>query len=419
MTDNISNYLNYDLKGVAADLMGRCPDDAIHNEVSLTKHIDEAPNNFTPQMRDWYTCHVSPVRALALQQIKSNYETKIVSDPLLEARINQIENDKLENINHEVEMFSQIDEVMEINKKRVESLRKYEAFKAAENRDAEPPLGNKYYGGLFIVAVIEAVVNFESFLSIPKVSPFFASGLALLVFLAVAYSAHVYGKMFKQNKMLFGATASASERRINIKEFTISTFALTIAMLIVGWGRYYFFGTELMTATLTIGGSKTSFYVQMSATMLANILIWSLGVLWSMRWHDSVPGFTESRATAESLNKIYRKLVKVHLTDRIMKHTAEAKDKIEKERNREKDFQQKFDKYAEMRMTFEKIKAKDKEVLGLLNEYRTQLISLVKKNPTTIFISHDVFVNVENAGFELKRLIPSQYSELELNLKYV
>jgi hypothetical protein len=117
-TDDIPNglreYLNVDLNPngpIRQGLLSGLTSEGKQRHFRLTPNLSEHPAGLTDVMLQWYQAHVGPRRLLALQALKSRFESDTtvdgVSGFLLESELDSIEQQKFHNIKAEIDQFEQ------------------------------------------------------------------------------------------------------------------------------------------------------------------------------------------------------------------------------------------------------------------------------------------------------------------------
>jgi hypothetical protein len=150
--------------------------------------------------------------------------------------------------------------------------------------------------------------------------------------------------------------------------------------------------------------------------MLGNVLVYLLGLLWSLLKHDSIPEFAELRYELARAQKKLVAAFEKYLTRRNQQHFQKAlKDKSQTERFEES--QKKLEGYPQARQHFTKLKNKDAEVLALFKEYRNRLLAKLKADPNPRSLQVD---DVRIAEFEtLLRMSADQYASVPLEMRYL
>jgi hypothetical protein len=265
------------------------------------------------------------------------------------------------------------------------------------------------YAGLLSVVVVEGLINFESFLSIPGFTPAFATGSTLAVALFIAYAAHVHGWFIRQFKELMGGTVGATSKRSNWMQFSLATSLLLVALGLVYWGRYNFLRGTLIEAAV-LGASALSAWLQLGGGMLGNIGVYLFGVIWSARSHDPMPGYMEARIEKEKLERAYNARRAKAVGKRAQVHIQRASKQAEAKRNAERALRS-GPNYTENRALFDRLHAKDLEVLSTFGTYRTQLVGAIRENGRNARFDYD-------DGTQQKQLTPEEYLGEELRMRY-
>ena len=157
-------------------------------------------------------------------------------------------------------------------------------------------------------------------------------------------------------------------------------------------------------------------FLQFGGAMLGNFIVYLLGLLWSLVKHDSMPGFSEARY---ELSRVQKKLLAAfdkHLTRRNQQHFQSAARQQQVTARLEESQCTQLEGYRKAREQFLLIKDRDGQVVALLREYKTRLISQIKaKKAIHWFHVDDVRIAEMTSTIKLS---PDQYAAVPLELRY-
>ena len=150
--------------------------------------------------------------------------------------------------------------------------------------------------------------------------------------------------------------------------------------------------------------------------MLGNFMVYLLGFLWSLVKHDSVPEFSEKRYELSRFQQRLLAAFDKHLTRRNQQHFQKAAKRLQEVTKVEEAQRNKLENHGQMRETFASLRDKDAQVTALLKEYKTRLLSQIKKSKNECWFQVDD-VRVAEMRTTI-RLSPDQYSAVPIELRY-
>lgn len=422
---SLERYLALDVSRkseAATDLFDGLGMEANHQVIALTPILTSGePSFLTPTMAGWYSSVVQPLRGPALSEVTADFQSLSTADGskgmLYESERDRLEHTKFREIAGEREAFFQNKEVSFVREEIAKKKTEYESLKAQNGREAIKRTAVFYAIVMACFMTPEFLINWDSSLKIPGFTPAYASGLVLIVAISFAFSAHSVGKIIKQRKELFGGHVGRMEKSKSRYELIFSLLLFFIGMAAVAWGRWFFIRDALLEKSILRGGGLDwTDFLQFGGAMLGNLMVWLLGVLWSVIKHDSVPGFSELREQLERLQMRQMALFETYLTRRNQQHIQNAHKQHERLNRAETAQKQNLEGYNVVRGDFAKLRQKDEQVLALFKEYRSRLISKLKseKNPR-YFLYDDVTKSDVDSHV---RISPDQYGTLAIDLKY-
>lgn len=405
-------------------LLSRVEREATQDEIALTDIAGDTPAHFTPEMLAWFHDHVAFHRGDALEDLKKRFAADRphngASTCIIEAEREQVEDEFLRErrtLRRDYLLNRRAD------RERLVSLRRDEEQAKLEYVDLKADLGREpiehkpgiYFGGLFCVGIAEALINFESFASLPWATPFLATGLTLLVGAAIALAAHLHGKLLKQYRSYFDHHVDPGKRWVAVRMFGIGTSAFLTALASVYYARdAYLAQTMLVDASLGGEGDGGHVLWLVAGSLIGNILVYLVGVILAYMLHDENPRFPELRAVLAKLTARRDALARVldEEEQRIMKAAeTRRKHRLEELRSRN-NAQRSAPRYAGNRTLFESLAGQDARVLGALDAYRIALCQQVRARKGHFIRADDMEPDVKH------HLTPAQYQQLGLALKH-
>jgi hypothetical protein len=389
---SLENYRQLDLSpdgDVCADLLSRVQREARFPEITLTaEHNADAhtPPFLTGEMGQWYRSRISSDRSQALAELDAQFKqirTRHGQEGVfLEAEFDRNAQDKWENVRAEFDQYSESEDARKLAANLEDAHRGYERKRAANGgEESQAWVRYRYLGALFLIAVPELFLNFQSSMRTIGLaglnSPALAAGLTVLLALGIAFSSHVIGVCIHQWGDRFGGDVGRKEKLHSLRFFSFGWSLFFLVIAIVSYGRYLLFADDLERAILmgrtTTGGAL----LQVGYTVGGNILVWLIGIVISMQAHDKVDGLGEAKRAYDLAHKRYASRRR-ELEERKERHINTEQKKNEKLREFERRELQPIPEYANLRQRVESLAAKDNAVLALLEGYRLALLGLIK-----------------------------------------
>lgn len=374
--------LSLEISGtLARELLAQAQEEASQTDIRLTSehyaNVDN-PSNCTPRMAAWYQRHIAALRRAAIADVRADFDKSKygqgVSGFFYEFERDRIEAEKFTNIRTEREAFqadnAAIQLIEEYNSVRAD----YESKKADKGRDALEWRPVTYWLALTLVGVIEAFINWESFLRIPNFTPFFATGLVVLVAIAFMWSSHIVGRIIKQYRELLGGYVAATDRWSTWRELSIGVVLFLLAMGAVVWGRWFFLSDVILRRQALGETSGLTDYIEFSGSILGNLIVYFVGVVWAYWKHDAVPGFAELRRRLGKLQVRQTAMFRKLLQGRTQRHILNERRKQEELLRRDGEQRSQLRNYTQLRPNADFLLQKDAQVTSILTEYRSRLI---------------------------------------------
>lgn len=380
--------LNLEITGpLARELLEQVEAEAAQTDIRLTSahnaNIDNA-SNCTPRMVSWCQRHIVAARRAAIAAVRADFDNakfgKASSGFVYELERDKLEADKYSAIRTERDTFQANRRAMELVESYTKARGAYEKMVSEQGREALRWEPISYWAVLSLVGVVEALINWEAFLKIPNFTPLFATGLVILVAIAFMWSSHIVGRITKQRRELFGGYVARTDRWSAGQELSFGIVLFLLGVGAVAWGRWFFLSEVMMRRHALGETSALSDYFEFGGSILGNLIVYFIGVVWAYWRHDAIPGFAESRRQLEKLQAkqvaIFRKL----LEDRTQRHILNERRKQEELSRRDQGQRTELRNYAQLRLNADFILQKDAQVIAVLTEYRSRLVDAQRKN---------------------------------------
>ncbi len=383
------------------------------------------PGWLTPAMSSWYMVNIAGSRVAAITEIANGFR----EDQSLEGNAKSIyleaERDRVRTKGTKA-AIAETERFLHANKELIEQhdqrRQEYNTLKARMGRE---PVRTKvwlYVIILFALVLLEAFINFESFLRVPYItSPFLATGATMAVALGIAFAAHFHGTVVRQWHFLFSpqeADRQGHQARFKdaLRRLAIGSLLLSLALLMVGGSRYYYLRDYILQAQI-LGTSAPSMLGGIVFMLFGNMVAYVVGLSVAYGMHDPNPLYAECdrelRRTTKKLELIKRKrlLEQETLRQGMDNELAEC---------RKQDAAAQGPRYHELRQLSGIIESKDQEVLGVFAAYRARLVQALRLRADA-----KVFRFPDGAFEELlptnpdRLLTPEEYASVPLALGYM
>jgi hypothetical protein len=430
----LETYLDLDLSstGSAArnlsDQITSEASEASRGEVHLSRIVGSNPAHMTPGMLEWYQTVVAPKRGLALASISSLFKERSERTKgegfLLQTRLAALEENHLTGKlkcykEHGEKHYTDYQTIERLEMSISENQYKYNVKKAELGRDAKVLNRPLYLAVMFFVLFgSEAALNLESFEALPWATPAIAWGATIVIGLAIGLAAHYHGTVFKQYGYWFGAAEDDNKRGPAWRMVLGGFLALLLSLAFV----YYARSAYLVAYVGSLGGfgqsgSNYSTLWVIGGSLLGNMIVYLVGVLWAYLLHDSDPEFAELKKGLDQENKevdaLKRRLE--HLRQRDVEQLSARLKKGTEETQRAYSLIMSQPNLAWPLGLFRKFQAKDQAVVALLQNYRGLLI---QKMATTAKTANFVMY-CDDPHVTTKAVSCSEFHMMAIKLKYL
>lgn len=408
-------------------------DEAITREVSiaevaetslikLTDHVGPAPANLTPEMLAWYNIHVRPSRKAALDAVGAEFDAmskgKNAGGIFRERQHDAVDDECLRAKRtalaaHQQKYGAKLVELQQARREEDTARIRYENLEVRHNR--APKLPDWWYvPALALLLPAEGAINFESFMALKWMTPAIALGTVIVLGVVLALSAHLYGTLVRQARVLFDPAQDDIDRLVGWRMLGFGTLALAIVLSAVWYARAAYFADMLQTSDF-LGGQAPSSVMIVGGSMLGNLAVWVGGVILAFLVHDPDPNFPKSLQDWRAKSRRAQQLQEG--VDSALQRDFEQIDAIAKRKREEVDNHVRATShmldYQEARRSLSRVVEQDARVLALLNAYRGKLITAMRG----LDVRFEKWrpVGIESTEF----LTGSQYAAEPLVLKYL
>ena len=424
----IDTYERIDLSiegPIAQNLLKRSKSECQTNPIHLVDRIDTRdanlklrPANLTPHMNTWLSS-IGNYRSAALDHVAGKVgriddntgvhgvflereQASIVCKSVAEKR--QIVEQ------HREKNQAQYQSLSENITNYQTSKRIYNELKARHQREAK--LTPRWYWlFLLLILCLEILFNYETIDGLGY-SP--AATFAATAFLAfgLTLAAHFHGKFLAQFHSRFGPHAKDQDRRAAWNIFSMGTLCLSTVLGVILYARTRFYQDQLIES-LALGTAAPGWLSIVAGSLSTNVVIWTIGVALSFMVHDKDHNFPEALETQKKAEKILRSLQKrlnAPLSRAFEKIDADSKIALEQAAMKATSFSNTA-LYVEYNEMISRIKAKDNELLHVLEAYRQDLIDHLPQD--------SLFEQPPDLPYDpVKILKKNEYAALPLTLTY-
>ncbi len=404
------------------DLENAVQREAQSAHLQLTGQIGGDPANLTPEMVAWFNVHVASSRKAALDETAAGFDAlsngKKAAGVFLERERDRIENQRLTEKREALTAHMQknaagYSKLKELREQEDTARIRYQSLEQRHNRAPKlPPWW--YYPALVLMLPAEGGINYETFMAVKWMTPAFALGTVVVLGFVLALSAHLYGTLLRQARVLFDRSQDDVDRLVGWRMLSIGTLSLSVVLAVVWYARAAYFADTIRIAGV-LGGEAPSAMMTIGGSLLGNLAIWLGGVMLAFMLHDPDPHFPKSlldwKAKSADAKRLQESLEKP-LQTAFDKVDAVAKRDREQAENRHNAMTHMQD-YQNVRLLFNRICEQDAKVLGLISRYRSLLVNAVRGRAVNFVEGKDV--GIEDA----KRLSGEEYAAVTLKLKHL
>jgi len=379
--------LAYDAK-VATDLSSRVEREAKRGSLSLTGDGDAGAisAHLTPEMQSWLGTHIGGKRQAALTAIEAAAR-QIRGDGNTEGIVAEIEEDRLkrestQRLSDETHRFydRHKDSVDQLNKLQGE----YDAHRAdLGDRDAIVPSRWVEWGLPLLVAVPEGFMNYGSFVALAGLGVA-GLGLTIVAGIAIGVASWLAGRFWKAWQFYMRADDDDQQQR-GLRMIGLASVLLTVALGFVGYARFKTVAERAMELNI-LGLPAPNPVIATLLLLMGNLLVFFIGAAITYILHDEDPLFAERAAKLATCRSRFDSAKRREFDRKVTDITKGHHQKVERMRLRAEKMRRKSE-YDAVVEDMGRLSAKDHEVLGLLQSYRTHLIHAIEERDPTFRIN--------------------------------
>ena len=384
------------------------------------------PSRLTQAMSAWYMAHVAGLRVAAISEVNNEFRGEAEADSRAKSIYLEVERDKIRTTGIraaivETERF--LHKHKELIEHHDEARQEFSTLKA--RLGGREPVRTKvwlYLLILFGLVLLEAFINFESFMRVPYItSPFLATGATVAVALGIAVAAHFHGVVLRQAHFLFSPQEAAEQghkprQNDAIRRVVIGFVLLTLALLMVAGSRYYYIRDSILLAQI-LGTAAPSMTGGIVFMLFGNIVAYIVALSVAYVFHDPNPLYAEKDV---ELRRATKQLEAVKKTRLLAQETLRHGTENELAARSKQDSTARGPRYAELRQQADIVDKKDQQVLGALLAYRTRLVqALHDRSDVKIFrYSDSAYDDLLPLGTD-QMLTPEEYGNRPLTLGFM
>lgn len=387
----IADYLDTDFSGqsaIATQLLAGLDNKSQNDELTLSDIIGPQPANVTPHMETWYNNWIATKREPALHSVmqlaKERCEASKGEGFLLPIRLGSFDEELLINkrkcYKDHKDKFNATSQKIAALEKTLSSTQQQYNVRKAQLGGREANILNRplyFLVMVFVLFASEAALNLESFEALPWATPAIAWGATIIIGIAIGLSAHFHGTVLKQYDYYFNPAENNSKRGPAWQMVLGGTATLIFAL----WFVYYARSAYLISYVSSLGafgqsGNAPNFLWIVGGSLLGNMLVYLTGSLWAYLMHDADPQFVEWKVEIEKLSKEVAALK----TQMERARAREVEQIIARHRKSTEEAKQAYKQIAGLpslawpQELFTKIQAKDILVIGMLQNYKQNLV---------------------------------------------
>jgi len=431
MFNAVDAYARLDLgrdSELVRSLLDRLPGEGDSQTIVLTgakqMYDGRQPGLMTPAMASWYMEKIAGARAAAISEVNSGLQGDAAETGAksiyLEMERDSVRAKTVSEAVDEADRFAQ--QHGELLQEYDRSHTEYHKMRAGIAREAQKPRTGVYVLALFILVVLEAFINFESFLRVPYItSPFLATGATLAVAVAIGFAGHHHGIVLKQWAYYFSPHGPddrpyEGRRADAVRRLVIGAVLLTVGLLLVAGSRYYYLKDYILQARI-LGTAAPSMLGGIAFMLFGNLIAYIAATLISYSLHDPNPHFAERYREFVRLSRELEKLKTKRRAAQalLLDGQSNALTRVNNQDNSTRGF-----RYAELRQQAARIDEKDQEVTGLLLSYRASLVQKMqdRADQRIVKIPDGAYDDLMPKSRDTV-ITPAEYAARPLSLGYV
>lgn len=414
---DVEQYLKLDVASRIPTLLENIDRDSRSSEIQLTAAHDKgAPGaGLTASAVSWFNAHIAVPRARAISRVE-NEARALRSEGGGEGMLEDLANEQaeLERQGRRARASQEFQQQHSVLIEEHERLKgHYKRFRAEEGREAKVAKTWQILLALCVVLLPESLLNYSSFRVAPFIqSDFMAVGLTFIVGIAIAVAGHMFGSYIRRLNFYRRGDDSGRERS-GTPWLVFSLFLLTAALAVVGVSRFYYLVPKIAEA-VAIGAPPPNLVFSIAGLLLGNLLCFLLGAIVAFLLHDPNPDYEDTARNVAKASAAIQKLRTKTLDPKLRQAEVRLASDRTQNSNRARALRANAS-YAGIAASFESIKAKDREVIAALQDYRDRLTHAISAKP-----GRDVTFRFDDYNGDplntRRTLTPSEYAAFPISL---
>lgn len=371
-------------------LMSRATQEGAQREITISTEGDSnAPSEgMTQGMIAWFQSYIAPKRTSAIsaaEDLASGITLGRGTPGILE-RV-KVDEAKRSLARRRSEILSRFrNENATLIKNLEDTANDHDHLRIAEGgRDAKVPNHWIEWGVLLpLIMLPESLLNFGSFRRAKIIeSDAQALGVTIIVGIAIAVAAHLVGRFIRQYSFFMRADDERSNRS-GWPLWSIGSVLLVVALGVVAYARYQYLIT-LAATEIALGRAPPNIAASLAGLLGGNMMVFLIGVGLTFMLHDPNPEYSDK---ARKLAKVQKKAdalrrnevtLKLREIEKRFKDDCDATARLTQQMANQPGF-------ASLRSSVNAIEAKDREITGILNQYKQALIdAIAQRDPKFSF----------------------------------
>lgn len=416
----VKRYLDLWVSSIAIPLLNAAKGESALNLIPLTEDIEPVMSEgLTPKMAAWLETFVRPWRDQAIAELVHLSEA-MVSDDGRPGLVPPVEVDKLKlKYKRQRAELSKGFQSRNISLQQdfVEQRHSYEAIRQQEGGREARVISPWFTFALLTIIVAGSpltISNYVAIRSLPFImSDMMALGVLVNLSTGVLLAAYLLGKYARSFSYFHGVRSTPSSSRSG----NIHLLLLFLLFLV-------FFGilaAIYLNYDYSLADGERQFSVQQFDVLLTivgylggNVLVMLLGAVITFLCSDPNPEYQEIGRRLKRTRKLHDRRLAVELQSPVRDLDA-LYDARMKELNTNVERQLREEKFQSLVDSAAKIKSKDQEVVGVLKDYRNELVGAIARKATTTWMQRPESLNPEGRSVMIS---PDIWNVTNIELKW-
>lgn len=372
-------------------LMAKVEQEAANREITISSEGDSKAEGMTLAMTSWYDTYIAPSRTSAIsdaQQVAGDITLGKGTRGVVE-RV-EIDKERQGRARRRTEILTQFRNKHGSLLAELEDTDREFSDMRVQEGGRDPKIHNRWleWGVLIpLIMIPESLLNFESFRRAPIIqSDAMALGVTIIVGAGIAVAAHLIGRFVRQFNFYMKPDNDESNR-MGWPLWAIGSSLLLVALAVVGYARYFYLA-PLVEQAIILGQVPPNIFLSTGGLLLGNLVVFFLGVAVTFMLHDSNPEFSDKARKLKKLQKDVNGLrnkeviAKLSAVDQAFREKTDGIKRMTKQ-------MENADEYGRLKSCVNAIEGKDREVIGVLSEYKQALIEHIsRRNGKFFFDQH-------------------------------